>query len=463
MRFNSLDGWLDWQTSLHPKAIDLGLDRVRKVADQLGLLQPKHVVITVAGTNGKGSSVAMLETMLLEMGHKVGAYTSPHMHRYNERIRVAGVDGPDEWILDAFDSIDQARGEISLSYFEFATLAGLWIFARQRVDIAILEVGLGGRLDAVNIVDADVALITAIGVDHTEWLGEGRDRISLEKAGIARRERPVIVSEPDPPQVMKTFLKQLGSHYFQLGEDFDFSVAEGEWDWWFNLETSVGSRKSTQALGAPGKPIPYMSFPRPTETSKFSELRLKALPEPGLQGRHQFQNVAGAIAVSQLLPERLCPDERAIRAALRRIHLAGRYERIDPQSTQVDFEVILDVAHNPDGARVLARTLEEHDIRGKTYVLLGVMKDKDIKTMLKTLAPVVDVWLLSTPHTERAMVPSALHALLKTTAPAAKGYATLDIAAAWNRAKSMLTEHDRLVVTGSFYTVAEMRCLTATI
>ena len=427
MRFNSLDGWLDWQTSLHPKAIDLGLDRVREVADQLGLLQPKHVVITVAGTNGKGSSVAMLEAMLLESGHKVGAYTSPHMHRYNERIRVAGVDAPDEWIIDAFDSIDQARGEISLSYFEFATLAGLWICARQNVDIAILEVGLGGRLDAVNIIDADVALITAIGIDHTEWLGEGRDRISLEKAGIARREQPVIVSEPDPPHVMKAFLKQLGSHYFQLGEDFDFSVAQGKWDWWFN------------------------------------ELRLKALPEPGMQGRHQFQNVAGAIAVSQLLPERLRPAERAIRAALHNVHLAGRYERIDPQSLQVGFEVILDVAHNPDGARALARTLEEHDIRGKTYVLLGVMQDKDIKTMLKTLAPVVDIWLLSTPHTERAMASSALHDLLKTTAPEAKGYATLDIAAAWNRAKSMLTDHDRLVVTGSFYTVAEVRSLTAPI
>ena len=198
MRFNALDDWLNWQMSLHPKTIELGLDRVSQVADQLNLLHPKHLVLTVAGTNGKGSSVAMLESMLLEAGHKVGAYTSPHIHHYHERIRVAGAHAPDEWIIEAFDHIDQARGEISLSYFEFGTLAGLWIFEQQRVDIALLEVGLGGRLDAVNILDADLALITAIGIDHTEWLGEGRDRISLEKAGIARRGQWLVIEPPIP-------------------------------------------------------------------------------------------------------------------------------------------------------------------------------------------------------------------------------------------------------------------------
>ncbi len=424
MRFDSLDDWLDWQASLHPKAIELGLERVSKVAAQMDLLRPKHHVITVAGTNGKGSSVAMLEAMLLEAGHKVGAYTSPHMHRYNERIRVAGVEATDKLIIDAFNHIDQARGTISLSYFEFGTLAGLWVFAKQCIDIAILEVGLGGRLDAVNILDADLALITAVGIDHTEWLGEGRDGISLEKAGIARRDQPLVVSEPDPPKVMKTFLEDLGCRYFQLGKDFDFSLGEEEWDWWF-------------------------------DTRHF-----KALPEPGLQGKHQFQNAAGAIAISQLLPASLRPEEATVRAALRKVHLAGRYERLDPHRIHVDFEVILDVAHNPDGTQMLVDMLDEYRILGKTYVLFGVMGDKDVETMLKTLAPVVDVWILSAAHTERAMKASALQDLLKKAIPQAKEFTMIDIAAAWQMAKTMLSDQDRLVVTGSFYTVAEMRSLT---
>ena len=424
MRFDSLDDWLDWQASLHPKAIELGLERVSKVAAKMGLLGPKHLVITVAGTNGKGSSVAMLEAMLLEAGHKVGAYTSPHMHRYNERIRVAGAEASNEWIIDAFDHIDQARGAISLSYFEFGTLAGLWVFAKQCVDIAILEVGLGGRLDAVNILDADLALITAIGIDHTEWLGEGRDGISLEKAGIARRDQPLVVSEPDPPEAMKVFLEEVGSHYFQLGKEFGFLVDEGEWDWWFDAR------------------------------------HFKALPEPGLRGKHQFQNAAGAIAISQLLPTSLRPEEAAIRAALRKVHLAGRYERLDPHSIHVGFEVILDVAHNPDGTQMLAYMLEEHRVMGKTYILFGVMGDKDVETMLKTLAPVADVWILSAAHTERAMEASALQDLLKKAIPQAKEFTMIDIAAAWQMAKSMLSDQDRLVVTGSFYTVAEMRSLS---
>ncbi|RUM94363.1 MAG: bifunctional tetrahydrofolate synthase/dihydrofolate synthase [Thiothrix sp.] len=427
MRFNSLDNWLDWQTSFHPKAIELGLERVSKVAAQMELLQPKHTVITVAGTNGKGSSVAMLEAMLLEAGHKVGAYTSPHMHRYNERIRVAGADVSDDWIIDAFDHIDRARGDTSLSYFEFGTLAGLWIFEQQCVDIALLEVGLGGRLDAVNILDADLALITSIGIDHTEWLGEGRDRISLEKAGVARQDQLLVVSEPDPPEVMKAFLQQLGSRYFQLGKDFDFALAEGEWSWWFD------------------------------------KYHFKALPDPGLLGKHQHQNAAGAIAISQLLPKALRPREATVRTALQKVHLAGRYERLDPNSTPVDFEVILDVAHNPDGTQMLAHLLAGDKIPGKTYVLFGVMQDKDAKVMLKALASIADVWLLSAAHTERAMEVSSLHRLLKETLPEAKGLVAADIAEAWQMAKSRLTAQDRLVVTGSFYTVAEMCRLAITL
>lgn len=421
MRFRSLNAWLDWQASFHPRAIDLGLERVSKVADRLGLLQPEHLVISVAGTNGKGSSVALLEAMLLEAGHRVGAYTSPHLHRYNERIRVTGADAPDDWILDAFDHIDRARGDISLSYFEFGTLAAMWIFARQRVDIAILEVGLGGRLDAVNILDADIALITAIGIDHTEWLGEGREQISLEKAGIARQGRPVVCGDPAVPKVMRTFLEHLGSRRYQLGEDFGFSRRETSWDWW------------------------------------LGERRIEALPEPALPGRHQLQNAAGALAVSQLLPESRQPKETAIRAALVKVRLAGRYERLDPDDIQVDFEVILDVAHNADGTRALAQMLKDDKISGKTYVLFGAMRDKDVEAMIEALARVADVWLLSAPRIERAMQASKLLSALAKVAPQATVYSYAHIPAAWQAAQSMLADKDRLVVTGSFHSVVEMR------
>ena len=423
MRFDTLDAWLDWQTSLHPKAIDLGLERVRTVADRLDLLQPEHLVITVAGTNGKGSSVAMLEAILLAAGHRVGAYTSPHIHRYNERIRVAGESVPDEWIVDAFERIDQARGEISLSYFEFGTLAGLLIIAQQKLDIAILEVGLGGRLDAVNMLDADLALITSISVDHTEWLGEGRDQISLEKAGIARPDQPVVCSEPNPPEVMKDFLRKLGSKYSQLGEEFGYSRDGGRWDWW------------------------------------MGEHHFEALPKPGLPGNHQFQNAAGVIAVSQLLPDLLRPKELAIRSGLARTHLTGRCECFDPHHTSVNFEIILDVAHNPDGIQQLINLLEEHKILGKTYVLFGAMHDKNINGMLKILAPVADKWLLSNANIGRAMASSKVFELLKSIVPNAHAEVFGSIAAAWEVAKSNLLDQDRLVVAGSFYTVAELRSL----
>jgi dihydrofolate synthase/folylpolyglutamate synthase len=423
MRFSTLDTWLDWQISLHPKTIDLGLERVRMVADRLDLLQPKHLVITVAGTNGKGSSVAMLEAILLAAGHRVGAYTSPHIHRYNERIRVAGENVPDEWIVDAFERIDRARGEISLSYFEFGTLAGLLIVAQQKLDIAILEVGLGGRLDAVNILDADLALITSIGVDHTEWLGEGRDQISLEKAGIARPGQPVICSEPNPPMVMKDFLRELGSEYSQLGEAFGYSRGGENWNWW------------------------------------MGGYRFGALPKPGLPGDHQFQNAAGVIAVSQLLPDLLRPKETAIRSGLARVRLTGRCEHIDPRHTSVGFEIILDVAHNPDGIQPLTNLLEKHKVLGKTYVLFGAMRDKNVSDMLKILAPVTDEWLLSNADTERAMASSKVFGLLKSIVPNAHVEVFDSIPAAWEVAKSRLLDQDRLVVAGSFYTVAEVRGL----
>jgi dihydrofolate synthase/folylpolyglutamate synthase len=425
MRFDSLDDWLTWQTSLHPKAIDLGLERVRIVAARLGLLQPEHFVVTVAGTNGKGSSVAMLEAMLLAAGKQVGAYTSPHIHRYNERIRVGGVDVPDEWIIDAFDHIERARGDISLSYFEFGTLAGLWVFSQQQLEIAILEVGLGGRLDAVNILDADLALITSIGIDHTEWLGEGRDRISLEKAGIARRDQPLVCSDPAPPKAMSDFLEELGSRYYQLGKDFDCSRFEDGWNWWFGDDY------------------------------------FETLPEPGLLGRHQYQNAAGVLALNQLLPESLRAPEAAVRAALPSVRLAGRYERRYFSSDQVDTEVVFDVAHNVDGVQVLVQALEEHKTTGKTYVLIGMMRDKDIEAMLVALAPAVDVWLVSAPKIKRAMEASELLHTLKKVVPEATGYGYPLVLDAWQAAQSMLTDKDRLVVTGSFYTVAEMRALIA--
>ena len=420
-RFNSLDQWLSWLETAHPTKIDLSLTRIRKVAERMGLLTPPFPVIMVAGTNGKGSSVAMLESILSAAGHKTGTYTSPHIHRYNERIRIGCQEAEDQDIVDAFAQIDAAREEISLSYFEFGTLAALQLFHTAPVDIAILEIGLGGRLDASNIIDADVALITSIDIDHTTWLGDTREEISLEKAAIARVGKPVVCADPNPPENMQTFLAELGAIYYQSGDEFKLDIHADHWDW------------------------------------QGMDQHWEALPFPALSGEHQIYNAAGVIAVCRVLPEKYRPDRQTIENSLRSIALPGRFERFFQGDDEQQLEVILDVAHNPAGISVLADVLGDRPVTGRTFTIFGVMADKQIPQMLQALNRCTDEWIITAPQYERALPAQELTAALADILPNVRMATFNQVSQAVEAVEKLAEKGDRLVVTGSFYTVAEAR------
>ena len=418
MRFNHLKDWLEWQVSLHPREIDLGLERVGKVADQLGLLKPDFHIITVAGTNGKGSCVAMLQSILQAAGTKTGCYTSPHIHLYNERINIDGKDAGDDELMQAFERIDQARGPISLSYFEFATLAALDLFSRAEIDVAVLEVGLGGRLDAVNIFDADIALVAHIAVDHVDWLGDDLDQIAAEKAGIARPGKPLICADQNPPSGLEKTGKETGAVVLKVGRDFIYQITADGWNW------------------------------------EMGDVHFKQLPPPALTGTHQYQNAAAVLACLQYMPAALRPDQEAIESGLQQVKLPGRWESFGESPV-----TIFDVAHNPDSAKVLAEQLQNTPVTGKTILLLGIMHDKDVGEMIKPLVPVVDKWILSAPKIERAMPVKLLEESLNKTTPEAIAESYPDLTTAYLTEISKLQQDDRLVVAGSFYTVAEVRAL----
>ena len=359
-RFDSLPAWLAWQETLHPKKIDLGLERVAAVADRLGLLQPEHGVITVAGTNGKGSSVALLATILEAAGYRVGSYTSPHLLRYNERIRISGQAVSDSELCHAFDRVDQARGQGTLSYFEFGTLAALHLFAGADLDIALLEVGMGGRLDAVNIINPDSALVTAIDIDHSAWLGADRESIGREKAGIFRHGRPAVCSDPSPPASVEQTAAGLGAMWFSLGQQFSYRAGADGWDW-FGPDSSY-----------------------------------RHLPAPALAGAHQLDNAAGVLMTLATLRERFPVQQQAVETGLRNTTLAGRF-----QSRPGRVDVIFDVAHNPASGRRLAQTLEEFPVTGRTWLVLGMLRDKDAAAFMDSLAHTVDHWCLASLDVER--------------------------------------------------------------
>lgn len=420
-RFNTLNEWLDWLEVAHATKIDLGLTRIRTVAERMGLLEPNFPVIIVAGTNGKGSSVAMLESILSNAGHKTGAYTSPHIHHYNERIRIGCCAADDQSIANAFVAIDAARQAISLSYFEFGTLAALYLFAAAPVDIAILEIGLGGRLDASNIIDADVALITSIAIDHTEWLGDTREQIAVEKAAIARAGKPVVCADPNPPLSMQTFFAELGTDYYQAGRDFHADAAAKHWRW------------------------------------RGMDHDWPSLPLPALPGHHQIENAAGVIAVTQLLPKKFHPDRQTIENSLRSLSLAGRFERVVAGDAANQYEVIFDVAHNPAGIGALADTLSDHPISGQTITVFGVMADKEIPDMVRALDACTDHWILTSPQYARALPADELTAALADILPEVRMATFKRVSQAMEAAQILAGKGDRLVVTGSFYTVAEAR------
>ena len=413
MRFKTLHEWLAWQETLHPQDIELGLDRVATVFQQLHSDHPPFPVITVAGTNGKGSSVAMLEAILLAAGYRVGTYTSPHLLTYNERVRLAGEPVSDVMLMESFARIDEARQDTSLTYFEFGTLAALDIFYRQQPEVVVLEVGLGGRLDAVNIIDPDVALITSISVDHAEWLGDDRETIAIEKAGIMRAGRPVVFSGRDMPASLAECASSLEAALAVLGRDFDYQTRQSDWLW--------------QGVNQPAI----------------------TLPMPALAGQHQLDNAAGVLMALTCLARQLPVSESAIRQGLQDVSLPGRYQVI-----HTDITWVLDVAHNPDGVGRLAELLAANPVAGRTLAVIGMMQDKDIEAVVKQLRSEVNAWYTATLSSPRSADANSLAEIIRGQAPEAEVVACSDVGAACEMAKAAARGDDRILVCGSFYTVA---------
>ncbi|MHB8915805.1 MAG: bifunctional tetrahydrofolate synthase/dihydrofolate synthase [Thiobacillus sp.] len=412
----SLEAWLARLEQLHPQAIDLGLDRVRRVAQTLDI-QPAFPIIIVGGTNGKGSTCAYLEAMLGAAGYKTGLYTSPHLLRYNERVRIAGAESSDTDLIHAFERIEGARGETSLTYYEFGTLGAMLQFIDAGVNVAILEVGLGGRLDAVNMFDADAALVTSVDLDHQQYLGDTRELIGLEKAGIYRAHRPAVCADPVPPISLLGHIDTLQADAWLLGKDFDFEATDLRWSY------------------------------------RGREWQWLDLPLPQMAGMHQLRNAAGAIAVLEAMQSTLPLDRAAIAQGLNEAHVTGRFQRIGSAP-----EIVLDVAHNPEAARALASTLLGQPARGRTWAVFGILADKDAAAVIAPLSNCFDGWFVCTPDTPRALGASSLAEQLRSQLAGASQAVEVSVCASPEDALDNALNHaavdDRIVAFGSFYTVA---------
>ncbi|MEM7304002.1 MAG: bifunctional tetrahydrofolate synthase/dihydrofolate synthase [Pseudomonadota bacterium] len=415
MSYQSLDDWLSWQTTLHAREIELGLDRIQTVADRLNLLNNSFKVITVAGTNGKGSSVAMLSTILHHAGYKVGTYTSPHIIHYNERVRVGLRCASDDELCAAFARIDKARENISLSFFEFATLTALDIFHQHKINVAVLEVGLGGRLDATNIVDADLAMVTSIGLDHTEYLGDNRESIGFEKAGIFRKDKPAICGDSNPPNSIKDSAIGKGAELFQINQDYFYNVAQSSW-----------------------------SF-------KAGNYELNGLPLPNLSGGIQIQNAANVLMALYCLRDQLPVNFEAIETGLREVTLEGRFQRIVKHC-----EIILDVAHNCESAQTLRDNLMALPKPVKTIAVFAVLNDKDVSGITGLLMPHVDVWYISVVKSMRGMEQEKVEAAIREHDADASIERFSTVESAYSQAQNNSQEGDRVIVFGSIFTVSEV-------
>jgi len=417
-RFNTLSDWLAWQETLHPVAIDLGLERVAAVAGKLDCLQPAPVVITVAGTNGKGSTLAMLEAVLRRAGYRTGCYTSPHLFRYNERLRIDGKQVDDWPWCEVFARIDDLRGETSLTYFEFGTLAALDIMRRESVDVALLEVGLGGRLDAVNIVDADVAVVTTIGLDHTDWLGDTREAIGFEKAGIFRAGQPAICGDAFPPDSLLGRAADIGAPLQVLGRDFHVRHSGKRWHW--------------QGAG-----------------SQYQDL-----PWPALPGVHQLANAACVLAALDRLGSRLPVSEAAVVAGLKWVELPGRVQLVPGKVEQV-----LDVSHNAQAAQALVDALRHRPLSGATHTVIGMMGDKDVDAFIDALNARVNHWYPVGLDSDRALSTQQLAEHLAQRKVSGSVTVCPSVAGAQTVLTGRVRGGDRVLVCGSFYTVAEWSTL----
>ena len=407
--------WLAHCERLHPTATQPGLERVREVWRRLDL-RFEALVVTVAGTNGKGSTCAMLESIVHRAGFRVGLYTSPHLVRFEERCRLDGEPVVAGRLLEHFEAVEGARGDVPLTYFEFTTLVFLRVLALARPDLTILEVGLGGRLDAVNVVDADAVVVTSIDLDHTELLGPDREAIGREKAHVMRTGRPAIVSDPLPPASVVAHGERIGADLWLVGRDFGHRGDRQQWSWWGRSQ------------------------------------RLNGLAYPALRGANQLINAAGVLAVLEALRPRLPVPAQAVRTGLALVELPGRFQIVPGQPT-----LVLDVAHNPQSVATLAVNLDQMGFHPRTLAVFGAMADKDLATMLARVAPLVDTWHFCELPTPRAASAAQLSERLRAACPAGRPlppmHAHPDPRAALHAALAEADPADRIVVFGSFYTV----------
>ncbi len=415
MTSRSLADWLAYLEQLHPTAIDMGLDRVRAVAARMAMTRPAPLVVTVTGTNGKGSTCAFIASLLNAQGLKIGSYSSPHLLRYNERVLLSGREASDAELCEAFAVVEAARGEISLTYFEMGTLAAFWLFERAGLDAVVLEVGLGGRLDAVNIVDADLAVITNIGLDHADWLGNSRESVAYEKAGILREGKPALCGDLDPPQPLLDHANSLSAPLLLRGRDFDLAMGARDWHW--------------RGVDAAGAPLELHGLPLLTLPMENAALALQAYAMLGLPW-----------------------DPARLARALLQTRVVGRLDSRQVLWNGRRIALLLDVGHNPHAAAFLAQRLEQRPVVGTRRAVFGLLADKDLTGVLDALAPSISDWAVAPLPTPRTQSATQLAAALLERGASVSEYATIEQAldAQCARAESV----DEILVFGSFYCVA---------
>lgn len=416
MNQRSLGEWLAYLEQLHPSAIDMGLERSQKVLARLALGKLAPRVITVTGTNGKGSTCAFVASLLRAQGLKVGVYSSPHLLRYNERVQIDGQEASDERLCEAFAAVEAARGDISLTYFEMGTLAAFWLFYQSQLDAVVLEVGLGGRLDTVNVVDPDLALVTSIGVDHVGYLGDTRERVAFEKAGIFRQGKPALCGDLDPPQPLLDKAAELAAPLFLRGQDFNLVIGERGWDW--------------RGIATDGNPVELHGLP------------LLDLP---------MENAALALQAYLLMGLRW--DAGQIRQALLDTRITGRLDRRRVTWRGKAVELLLDVGHNPHAAEYLARRLAARALKGRRLAVFGLLADKDLQGVIAPLHGLVDDWAVAPLHSPRSRPAAELAAALTNHGAAVKSYVSVDAALEGQCAQA--TADDQILLFGSFFCVAE--------
>ena len=414
-KFKTVNEWLDWQQTIHPLNIDFKLERILSVYKKLNISSIANKIITVAGTNGKGSTVSFLESILSKKNYRVGTFTSPHILRYNERIKINGQEIDDESLLDTFEIINDRRGDTTLTYFEFATLSAFYLFSKSNLDVAVLEVGLGGRLDATNIVDSDVSIITSIGIDHTEFLGNTIDSIALEKAGVMRPFKKSIYAQNKSPAALLKYAKNKSVNL--LIHNNDYQVNRGKTNW------SISSKN----------------------------FNLNEIPNLKMIGDYQYNYAAASLlALNDILPECL-NDHDNVKAALSETEISGRFQFLSKSP-----DIILDVAHNEDAAKSLAKNIKMHGYNN-IQVVLGVLADKDVYSIVEPFSNLVDHWYIGTINSERGMNADEISYRINSIYKNKLSIGTYaSVTTAFNQAKSNQTKDSLLLVYGSFYTVSEV-------